>query len=229
MNKFALMADEAIRSFSGTDIDSHLSKIANDNNLNPDEHQRLVEEYNVGRFLAKLGEGTQHEEFEVASPISVPADNSADGGAGKLQKAASEAMSYNIDPSMFYLDDSPEAKSLPSLQKVASIDINGGLFSSEEKWKDGDRARATAAKEYQDGIDNMMAQGQRDGALAVLSKEASYSPGVAKGIIVLLAKSAGANEAETVAENCKFSVSEIKESDIEEIPASAIDVIKSIL
>ena len=228
MRKFTVMAERAIADYRGGGIDSHLAKIAKDNNLNPDEHQRLVEEYNVGKFLSKLQDNTQHEEFDVASPVSTPSVGLSDGGVTSLKKVASAK--YNIDPSMFYVEWDEDTTSLPTLQKVASVDIDGGdLFSSERKWEDADAKREEAASQYGDGIRRMTLRSQKDMSLGLLAKEASFSPGLAKAIVATLAKTAGEDEALTVIESCKFSTEEIAGAQIEEMPADVVDLIRGVM
>lgn len=204
MNKFTIMAEDAIKSFDGTDIDKHLSKIASDNNLNAEEHQRLVEEYNVGKFLKKLADGSHHEEYDVASPVVVPKVSSGTSDTD-IKKTASIKSNYSITSDMFFLDTEEEILDTGDLRKVASANVDDYIMNSEEKWVDAELKRMEVMDELSGGLEKLSREEELYSKVATLTKLASETEGTMKTVVATLSMAGKNDIAEHMLENSKFS------------------------
>ncbi len=234
MYKYTQMAEEVRGSFDGKDIDGHIAKYASDKSLNMNQQQRLVEEVNVGSFLDRLKDGTQHEDFPVASAIqasNVPheLDKTAswgDSGDAPLEKVASENMAHLVDDSMFHLNmvEFDDTAATEVLAKTAGMyDVN--LDAAQEGWDEGqDLVKEASAKRLEET--ETLAKGDLVGeCIDTLTKIASHSDGQAKAVIVLMAKMDLEKEAEDVIQDVKFSTSEIAEAIASKVPEEAVSEI----
>ncbi len=213
MSKFIVIAQEAIKTYETGDIDSHLQKIASAHSLNSEEHQRLVEEYNIGSFLNKLQEGTQHEEYPVASPV-VSVANIEGGGGSTMQKTASSVPAYTIHEHMFIVS-SDEDDCSNSMEKTASSPENEELFTSEAKWDRVDQAREVEAEEETAMIKVAEEKEKLMGLTQELLKLSSSSEGMTKTAILGVHQVGFKTEAESMLENSRFSTDDIASSTME--------------
>jgi hypothetical protein len=132
MANFTVIANKVIENSHLTgDINSSLLKIAEDYSLNNHEKQRLVEETNIGLFLDKMQNGSQYEDYTLASPVVIDTSDSY-GGTARLQKEASEH-SFRVDESMFDLTPHPDLVKTAHVSETSTINI--GMMNSTEKWE----------------------------------------------------------------------------------------------
>ena len=220
MSRFMTMAEEAISKYKSGGVDAYLDKFAEDKGLNLEEHQRLVEEYNIGSFLNKMKDGTQHEEYEVASPV-VTISSSDEGGPSVLGKVASVNDSDKLTPDMFILSDELQITSDPELNKMAHISDDDYLFNSEEKWRKADDARKELAADTVRGLEKLASDSRLHDALSTLVKVAGESEGMTKTAISVMTSGGHRDLAEHIRYNTKFSPSEILSAKAEELPKSA--------
>lgn len=227
MNKFVAMADEAIKNHKNENIDDYLGKIASQNNLNTDEHQRLVEEYNVGAFLNKLQEGTHHEEYDIASPVRTEQGSASNQSSNNLEKAASEELKYVVTEDMFNV--SLEETHTEKLEKVASVVLNDELFASEEKWEAADIARQSIFKDKENMMEKIAAEDKISEMVQELLKTASTSEGMTKTAILSVHRLGFESEAETMLENSKFSTADIKDAVAESLTEKGTGILSSLV
>jgi hypothetical protein len=225
MSRFAILAEDAIKEYKGGDIDSHLEKIAESNNLNKNEHQRLIEEYNIGAFLKKLADGSQHEEYDVAKPVVVSSGASEKNGE-KLKKVASTAENFNISPDMFSVDvDDFASPEIGQLEKVASANIDDELMNIESKWEEADKKREAVLAEEKAGLEKLAKTIEVENKLGKLLKIASTSEGMTKTAVSALAMSGLDELSLTMLENSKYSSFDIRDAKAEELPKEAKEII----
>jgi len=135
MADFTTIASDVISDtkISG-DINASLAKIASTHNFNKEESQRLVEETNIAIFLDKMQDGTQHEDYELASPVSTSSP-STNGGDGSLGKIASDGVGYFFaTPDMYDIS----IHSDPLMKTASNIDMSDidlPNMDSIKKWE----------------------------------------------------------------------------------------------
>jgi len=133
------------------DINASLSKIASLHELNNHETQRVVEEVNIGLFLDKMQQGTQHEDYELASPVEIDASSSS-GGSSSLEKEASVGLAskhnaFFASPDMYDIS----IHSDPLMKAASFISVEDVVSESDLDWighSDKDRLK----KEAQDSF-----------------------------------------------------------------------------
>ena len=162
-NDLAKVAMDEVK--DGSSVSDAIEGVISRNGLSSDEAQRVVEEFNIGSFIEKMQEGTQHEDYKLAEPIVSPLDKVASYGNSSLSKKASEDI--HVPMSAFDLSGTDNG--------VSRQDISGDVvMNSEEKW---DRQ-----KEY----------GTRDRNLSShLEKKASYDQEIAAESSMLISKIKG--------------------------------------
>ncbi len=229
MSKFKILADKAISEHKGEEVDSYLKKIARDNNLNINEHQRLVEEYNIGAFLTKLQEGSHHEEYSVASPVVSELQKEASDLGDSLEKVAETKPNYTLTDDMFNVDFNDDYCDVGDLQKVAMADIDIDLFNSEEKWDKATAAREELLNNMNMGRSNMEDNDARNENIGRLTKMVSASEGLMKTAISTLALVGKEDDAIQMLENSKFSINDIVTVEIEDLSKEASEILSYII
>jgi len=229
MNKYAIIAQNAINSFDGGDIDSFLDKIAKENNLNRYEHQRLIEEYNIGKFLSKLQRREQHEEFQVANPVVIEEDVTRQDDGSNINKTASYTP-YNITPDMFALDKDLEDKNI-DLYKIATYqaEVDSYIYNIEDKWEKADNARQFLLHKEAIKREQVAEREEELEKIAILTKELAHDPGMVKTAVAFLAKHAKEDIAEDILIRSKFSSQEVKESMLEPITFKAQELLQDFI
>ncbi len=222
------LAEEVIQNHKGGNIDKHLKKIASENNMNAEEHQRLVEEYNVGAFLKKLADGSQHEEYDVASPVSVPS-KSTNQSSGEIEKVASSGYG-EVSYDMFNVSlDNDAVIETGDLSKVAHANVDDGLFSSEDKWSMADIEREKIANEMSLGLEKVAGEDALLEKVARLVKLSSDTEGQFKTAIATMAAAGMEDISIHMLENSKFSSFDIQDAKAEALKKEASDTIKEIV
>jgi hypothetical protein len=227
MSRFTSLADKAIKDFNTGDIDKYLEKIANENELNKNEHQRLIEEYNIGVFLKKLAEGSQHEEYSVASPVSIPSSSGKET-TGEIEKVASTTYG-EVSESMFHIDfDSDFTPDDTLLEKVASSNMDDHIFSAEDKWRDADTKREEVLESDMNGIMKIASDEKLGKKINTLMKVASISEGQMKTVVSVLAKKDLGDVGVQILEDSKYSSFDVIDAKAEELSKEAIEHIAEI-
>ncbi len=230
MSRFKILADEAISNHKDEEIDSYLKKIAKDNNLNTNEHQRLVEEYNIGAFLTKLQEGSHHEEYNIASPVVSELQKEAlDLGDDSLEKVAEAKSEYILTDDMFHVDFNDDYCNTDDLQKVAMADIDMDLFSSEEKWDKATAARSELLADMNIGRSNMENSDTKNENIGRLTKMVSGSEGLMKTAVSTLTLLGKGDEAIQMLENSKFSINDIVSVELEDLSKEASEILSYLI
>ena len=230
MSKFISMAEEAKATLKGTDINSHIEKIATDKELNINEKQRLAEEVNVSTFLDKLKSGTQHEDFPIVGPsvthdISEPSETLSP----QLGKAASVDYSDKIQSSMFYIGCSDSSEVMNDLPKTASVTTGDEIFTSEDKWRDQEDKRTELKEMNEVGFEKLAFETESFNTLGKLTREVSYSEGMTKTAAVILSNNDLDELASSMLENSKFSHMDVVSSNAEELSKEASELMTSLL
>ncbi len=226
MSRFVIMAEDAIKNHNNENIDEYLNKIASSNGLNNNEHQRLIEEYNIGSFLSKLQDGSQHEEYQVASPVQSAANSESFSGSS-LGKTAADNTKYIVHEDMFHLsvdDDFSDS----SLEKVASTSIGDELFTSEEKWSKANDTLSSMLQEDENALEKVAKNNAIIQMASDLLKVSSYSEGMTKTAILSLHNIGLDTEAESMLENSKFSTSDIASAKTEPLSSDGITILSKI-
>ena len=227
MSQFVGMSEEVRKRSDGKDIDKHIEKYASDRGLNDNEKQRLVEEVNVGTFLDKLQDGSQHEDFDVASSVITHSDGEKPVlDSAELDKAAS--VSYGeVNPSMFDIGNTDIDSETPMLAKVASSQLNSEIMNSEEKWEDADVLRKAVEQDSKDGLEKNAEIDDIHTALSKVTRSTNMSEGMVKTAAAVLAMNDLGDLAVTLVENSKYSSFEIADAPAEELSKEAsFDVTK---
>lgn len=229
MNKYSAMAEDVKKLAKDSDIDSVIEKYASDNNLTDNEKQRIVEEVNVGTFLDKLRDGTQHEEFPVANPIVTHGDGDVALESSELNKAASLNRDYSISYDMFDLSCENTHETEYDLKKTASYSEDFSVMNSEEKWEEADRMRDEVIKSDNDGLEKLARNEEIYKELGLLTKVANESEGITKTAVATLAM-AGLDElALSMVENSKYSSFDIADAKAEELTKEAAGHVKRVI
>lgn len=229
MSQYISMAEQVRKDFDGSDINGYIKKYASDHNLNQNETQRLVEEVNVGTFLDKLKDGTQHEDFPIAEPTVTHSDgDSPILDSVELSKAAS--ISYDsVSESMFDLSKADIESETGLLQKVASDEINTEVMSSEEKWEEADKLREEVLSDSESGLEKMASEEEVYSALGMLTKFANESEGMVKTAAIVLSLNELDGLAIEMIENSKHSSIDVSESIAEELSKEASEALSGVL
>jgi len=229
MNKYIAMAEDIRRLSSGPDIDEVIKKYASDNSLNDNERQRLVEEVNVGTFLDKLRDGSQHEEFTVASPVITHNNDNEVLSPAELNKSASFKSDYLVSGDMFNLSDSCSNDIEYGLRKTASYSEDESIMTSEDKWKHADAMRDKVIKEERDGLEKLAESEEIYKELGLLTKIANESEGITKTAVAALSISGLDELAVSMVENSKFSSLDISNAKAEELTKEAAGHVKRVI
>jgi len=229
MNKYIAMAEDIRKLSNGSDVDKVIEKYASDNSLNDNEKQRLVEEVNVGTFLDKLRDGSQHEEFAVASPVVTHGASDKTLEPAELNKAASARSEYSISHDMFDLTQPCSNDIEYGLEKTASYSEDDSIMTSEDKWEEAERMRAEVLAEDKSGLEKLARSEEIHRELGLLTKIANESEGITKTAVAALSI-AGLDElALTMVENSKFSSFDISEAKAEELTKEAAGHVKRVI
>lgn len=129
--KYQKLGDQASEKFlkEGVDLNEEIQKIANDNDLNSHEVQRVVEHANVNTFLSQFKEADDKTfGFDVAKPdvIDPPAETTT--------KESSSSMSedYKTPPELTESDKFEKKAGTRAFHKEAELDENRSL----DEWVD---------------------------------------------------------------------------------------------
>ena len=117
----------------GTSPDRMIRKYASIHNLNDEQQQRIVEEYNVGRSLKSMELKDPNRQFEIASPIKKIAKSIATVDNVRLKKEAQLEKKANwkeaITLDMYDISCLTKKGSIPrtssSYRKVKDIIVKG--------------------------------------------------------------------------------------------------------
>lgn len=105
------------------DVDQAIKQVSKDNRLEKDQQQRLVEVVNIQAFLTKLKNGSQAEDFDLATPIAPENTGAAKAGNGDILKTAS---SERIEvPSSYFI---VHEEVMPTLPKVAVTSMDDYIY-----------------------------------------------------------------------------------------------------
>ena len=215
-NKYLTYAQEAIRLVDETDMNPNdvIEQIAQKNKLNPHQAQRVVEEYNINRFLNNLKEGTQHENFLLANPvideckevIKIPMGEAQKKESdGNIGKTASVYDQVYIPNSAFEYGDTID--NFDSMQVHGEyIDESADLekVAFDRQYAKEQQIGEVLIKEAGYHIDKAEREIASD-----LVKVANISPAVAKQVIYGLVKMGAADIAEDVTIYCKYKPQEM--------------------
>lgn len=227
MSQYVQMAEEIRKNSNGKNIDEYIEKYASDKGLNNNEKQRLIEEYNIGSFLDKLAEGTQHEDFDVANPIVTHSKGSKPVlEAGELNKAASE--NFVVSSDMFSFDNTEVVSVDEMLPKTASVNEDSFVMNSEEKWENQEKERMAVFEEYGEGLAKTAMEDEIYSNLGELTRIVNESEGMTKTAVAAMSMSGLDDLAISMLENSKFSSKDILESDSEPLKKEAASKIKEI-
>ena len=232
MQRYTEMADEILSNEKGGDINADIAKYASSHKLNINQQQRLIEEVNVGSFLNRLKDGTQHEDYQIAEPVqALNPESTLDKVASHdvLEKVATEDLSSEICESMFHMSmaEFDDADAEATLAKTASF-YDDNPYTVEEADEKADELRKEASDARASESDSISRWGEEDSAYEDLVKSASYSDGFAKTIVVALAKMDLEKVAEDIMVDCKFSSNEISSAVAEPLPEEVADVLMKV-
>ncbi len=228
MSQYASMAEQVRRDMKDNDIDGAISKYASSHNLNDNQKQRLVEEVNVGTFLSKLSEGTQYEDFPVASPIVTHSDGESPVlSSAELNKAASQNFDVTFD--MFSFDVKDDYCEPDVLQKVASSSLNSEIMNSEDKWEAAEEETKKVIEESNNGLLKIAHVDEVYDLLSVITKSSNESEGMVKTASAVLAINDLDELAMTLLENSKHSSYDVSASTAEPLSKEASHAMEKLL
>lgn len=220
MSQYASMAEQVRRDMKDNDIDGAISKYASSHNLNDNQKQRLVEEVNVGTFLSKLSEGTQYEDFPVASPTITHSDGESPVlSSTELNKAASQH--FDVTSDMFSIGKKDDYCDPDILQKAASSSLNSEIMNSEDKWEAAEEERKKAIEESSKRLTKVAHIDEVYELLSVITKSSNESEGMVKTASAVLVINDLEELAMTLLENSKHSSSDVSESIAEPLSKEA--------
>lgn len=105
------------------DVNEAIKDVSKANRLGQDQQQRLVEVVNIQAFLAKLKNGTQSEDFDLATPIAPENTGAAKAGNGDILKTAS-LKEVGVPDSYFIVCD----EVMPVLPKIAASGMDDYIY-----------------------------------------------------------------------------------------------------
>lgn len=134
-----------VKKLKKIELDEAIKKVAKENGLTKDQHQRLVEVTNIQTFLSKLANGTQSQDFALGTPVAPEIAATAKGDNGALLKAASM---YDVDVPEHFFQISEDA--MPTLPKVAMSANDSYLFDEDGSEHEAEQELAKYASEQRE-------------------------------------------------------------------------------